>query len=609
MRNTRFFPSIKMAALPLTALFFLGFWAVLPEAATAEELFMYCGAGLRQPVDELLDVYRQETGVKVNVEFGGSGQLLARIKATGKGDVFLPGSQFYVDRLKESNEVSFSLPVVLHIPVVAVNKRKAEEIKTFADLAKPGVRVGLGDPKAMALGRTAEDILVRSGLKDAILKNTVVRAATVKQLTLYVVNGDVDAAIISRADAFQNKKNVVYFDIDPSWFTPEIVTAATLKSSTNPEAARKLAEFLASPRAVEVFGQYGFLPVPAKAAGGYRVVTDALGRKVTIPREVRSVISTCPTITTIVYMLTPDKLLGWNFKPDRRNMPEKYRGLPVLGGWFGLWSGNYETMISMHPDVILYETSFDNAAHGDLEVLNERQRKFGSILVLGIFNSGDLHDLDKVVLFLGDVLNARDKAEALVRSHRTARDTVAKRVGGLPSYKRTRVYYAEGVKGLLTDPEGSRHSILIGMCGGVNIATCPLKKGSGGMGQTEVSIEQVLAWDPDVIITENPKFFNSVFKDPVWSKIGAVREHRVYLTPRGPFCWFDRPPGASTIPGILWTAKKLQPELFADIDLKAMTKSFYQEFYHYNLSEQEIDRLIDPKVGVSPGYLPQRPQK
>ena len=238
-----------------------GIFLILSSQAIASDLFMYCGAGLRQPVDVLLKDYRQQTGVNTIVEFGGSGQLLTRFKATGKGDLYLPGSQFYVDQLKKDGRVLFSLPVVLHTPVVAVNKKMADKVKTFADLAKPGVRVGLGDPKAMALGRTAEDILNNSGIKAGILKNTVVRAATVKQLTLYVVRGDVAAAIIARADAVQNPDSLVFFEIDPNWYTPEIVTAAVLDSAKDPGEARKLAEYLGSPHAITVFGKYGFLPL------------------------------------------------------------------------------------------------------------------------------------------------------------------------------------------------------------------------------------------------------------------------------------------------------------------------------------------------------------
>lgn len=248
------------SAFVIMSIFMAFLFPAAPALADDAELLLYCGAGLRQPVDELIQDFQKQTGWKVSIEFGGSGQLLARYKATGAGDVFLPGSHFYVDKLEGSGDVAFRKPVALHTPVVAVNKEKSNLVKTFDDLAKPGVRVGLGDPQAMALGRTAEQILDNSGLKDVILPNVVARAGTVKQLTLYVSKGDVDAAIIARADAFQNTESLKYFEINPQWYTAEIITAAVLKSSGNPQAARKLADYLSSERAVEVFGKYGFLP-------------------------------------------------------------------------------------------------------------------------------------------------------------------------------------------------------------------------------------------------------------------------------------------------------------------------------------------------------------
>ena len=255
-RETR--PGRRFGMVFLIAI--ISIFLVPPAGARAEALHLYCGAGLRQPVDILVADFQKETGLKVNVEYGGSGQLLTRAKATGLGDVFLSGSAFYVDKLAEAGQVTSVKPVVLHTPVVGVNIKRAGDIKTFADLAKPGVRIGLGDPKAMALGRTAEQILDKSGIKEAILKNVATRAATVKQLTLYVVQGDVDAGIIARADAFQNKDKLAVLDIDPSWYTPEVVTIAAMKSSPNPQAAQKLTDYLASGHAVEVFGRFGFLP-------------------------------------------------------------------------------------------------------------------------------------------------------------------------------------------------------------------------------------------------------------------------------------------------------------------------------------------------------------
>jgi molybdate transport system substrate-binding protein len=176
-----------------------------------------------------------------------------RFKATKEGDLFLSGSAFFVEQLAKDGFVTHSFSIVLHPPVLAVHPSKTGEITTVDDLAKPGVRVGLGDPKAMALGRTAEEILSHSDKKDAILANTVVRAATVKQLSLYVTKGDVDAAILARSDAVQAKDALVFFDIDPAWYTPEIVTIAALNTSRHPEEALELAEFLRSPEAVAVF--------------------------------------------------------------------------------------------------------------------------------------------------------------------------------------------------------------------------------------------------------------------------------------------------------------------------------------------------------------------
>lgn len=258
LRSRVNYRSIVLGLLVIGAAF------IFSNAAFAAELYLHSGAGLRQPVDELTAEFTKETGIKVRIEYAGSGKSLARIKATGQGDVFLPGSHFYIDKLKAEGQVLWSHPVVLHIPVIGVWKKTTKQIEKFADLGKPGVRVGLGDPKAMALGRTAEDILRNSGIADKILPNVIVRAATVKQLSLYVQKGEVDAAIISRADAFQANKTVRMIPIDKSWYKPEIITAAVLKTSSDPKLARKLAEFLSSPRAVEVFGKFGFLPLSAR---------------------------------------------------------------------------------------------------------------------------------------------------------------------------------------------------------------------------------------------------------------------------------------------------------------------------------------------------------
>ena len=129
------------------------------------------------------------------------------------------------------------------------------------------------------------------------------------------------------------------------------------------------------------------------------------------------------------------------------------------------------------------------------------------------------------------------------------------------------------------------------MCGGINVADCALKQ---GMGLARVSMEQILQWDPQVMIAEQRAVYNIIGKSPLWAGIAAVRNNRIHLPPGGPFCWFDRPPGAGTIPGIPWTAATLYPDRFKDVPLRDLTRRFYEEFYHYPLTDKDLDQLLGP---------------
>lgn len=231
------------------------------QSAMAKELHVFSGAGLRQPVDQLAKTFETQTGHRVFIDYGGSGQLLARIEASGKGDLFIPGSLFYIQKLQKDGNVQTYRPIVQHTPVVGVNAKQAGRIKVFEDMAQPGIRLAMGDPEAMAFGRTAMSICEHSGMKDAILKNITVYGATVKQLAMYVSQGAVDAAIIGRTDAFQNRKTITMVPIPPEYVKAEVIAAAVLSSAADTDLAGQLAEYLSSDAAVVVFNQFGFLPL------------------------------------------------------------------------------------------------------------------------------------------------------------------------------------------------------------------------------------------------------------------------------------------------------------------------------------------------------------
>jgi len=230
-----------------------------PGEALSADLLLFAGAGLRQPTDQLIEAFEKQAGHVVRVTYGGSGQLMSSILASGQGDLFMPGALFYIEKLETMGRIHSFQKVAAHTAVVGVNKSKADLIRSFDDLARSGVRLALGDPKAMALGRTAQTILSRSSLREQILKNVVVYGATVKQLALYVAQGDADAAIIGRADAFQFKDRIRMIPIPEKYFQPETIAVAVLTDSKNRAEASRFCDFMASPESIAVFEHFGFL--------------------------------------------------------------------------------------------------------------------------------------------------------------------------------------------------------------------------------------------------------------------------------------------------------------------------------------------------------------
>lgn len=322
-------------------------------------------------------------------------------------------------------------------------------------------------------------------------------------------------------------------------------------------------------------------------AADTKTITDMTGRSVTVPAEINTILATSPPTTEAVYMLDPDVLIGLNFDLNNsKYVPEKYKDLPNVGGQQMGNTLNYETYLAMKPDVVLLGSGPDIDVTGTIEDL---QKKLNPIPVVGTIDSTNATAYGPSITFLGDLLNKKDKAAELNAFYDKVYKTVTSKVATIPDEKRVKVYYAEGPDGLKTDPAVSDHAQLITVCGGKNVAEVN-EKGGGGM--TPVSFEQVAAWNPELIIAGDSRFYKSVMTDPNWKDIDAVKNKKVYLIPNQPFGWIDRPPGVNRIIGIPWLAKVFYPDQFSDLDLNGLIKEFYSKFYHYDLSDDEQNEII-----------------
>ena len=324
---------------------------------------------------------------------------------------------------------------------------------------------------------------------------------------------------------------------------------------------------------------------------GSKNVTDMIGRDVEIPASVSNVVATSPPMTTVLYMIAPDKLKAVNFQwtdEEMKYVPGQYQSLPVVGGWYGTQDGSYEEFIASEPDIVI--ESIDEGGDGDASTVKERQEKFGTIPVVAAKDTTNVETIGESITFMGEVVGAQDKAKELNDFNDRYLNIVHDKASKLSDSDKKTVYYAQGDDGLQTNPSHSTHGQLIDLVGGVNVADS-LNQGNTTSG-IQVSIEQVISWNPDVIITNDPEFYSSVYDNPNWAKLDAVKNKEVYLSPQSPFKWFDRPVGANMIIGVPWTAKVIYPDDYKDINMVDATKEFYSNFYHFDLSDDEAKQIL-----------------
>ena len=199
-----------------------------------------------------------------------------------------------------------------------------------------------------------------------------------------------------------------------------------------------------------------------------------------------------------------------------------------------------------------------------------------------------LSDWPEALRFTGKLLGREAAAEAEALYMEKAMARLAATVGKLPDDKRRRVYYAEGPDGLATDCNRSFHTEAIELAGGYNVYRCEPKD---HMGMERISIEQVLAFDPEIIIVQDRSAAAAIHSDARWQGIRAVKAGRIHLVPRWPHNWVDRPPSVMRALGAQWLANLMYPDLYP-FDVKREARDFYRLFFGVVPTDADIDDLL-----------------
>lgn len=325
------------------------------------------------------------------------------------------------------------------------------------------------------------------------------------------------------------------------------------------------------------------MAAPATAQAS-RTIRDATGRDVALPERVTRVYAAGPPASILLYALAPELLIGWTsaFRAHERPfVPERFANLPALGRLTGRGNtANIEAVLDARPDLI-FDYGTVNDTYASLAERVQRQTGIPYLLIDGRFAA-----MAEAFALLGGVVGLPERGRDFAARTTAILADVAARVASVPAAARPRVYYGRGPRGLDTGLAGSINVESLEFMGAANVAA---ELGRGGL--VQVSLEQVLRWNPDTIVTIDPNFHREVVADPFWRGVRAVRERRVFLPPNAPFGWIDFPPSTNRLIGLYWLGKVLYPAQFPE-PLGPIVSAYFETFYHRRPDQTQLAELL-----------------
>ena len=328
-----------------------------------------------------------------------------------------------------------------------------------------------------------------------------------------------------------------------------------------------------------------------------RTITDMAGRTVNIPDKISRVYVNHQPGVVLMHTIDLDLLCAYAFEllpGEKRIVPEKYHSIPVLGTVGGNNSGNKEVIMAAKPDVAIMFTYVEDMT---VNLADDFQKSTGIPVVMAEMT---VKKIPEVYRFVGKILDREERCNKLADYCEKILQKSEIICKELEDSKKVKVYYAQGPKGLISSAAGTSHGEIIDMAGGFNV----VERNSAADGRIPVNMEQVMIWNPDVILladrihsaspTENDpnKLLQSLHDG--WKNIKACKNGRVYFVPCIPYNVLDMPPSVNRIIGILWLGDILYPGKFTT-DIRKEFAEFYDLFYNYKVTDKELDEFLFKK--------------
>lgn len=325
----------------------------------------------------------------------------------------------------------------------------------------------------------------------------------------------------------------------------------------------------------------------AFADGGKREFADSLGRTVLLPAKVEKVALSGPLTQIYAFPLCPELLVGFStaFSEDaEKYIPDEYLKLPELGQLYGgKGTMNLEALLAADPDVVIDVGQAKKTMAEDFDALTEQTG------IPFVHIEATVETAPEAYRMFSELIGESEKAEELAAWCEKALESVRECMKKVDADNaRKNVVYCLGPKGLNVLADGSFHAQIVSLCANnAAVLENPVSNGDGN----ETDMEQLILWDPEVILFRHDSIYDEIADDETWAQLQAVREGEYYKIPCGPYGWISSPPAVQCYLGLLWLTDILYPE-YTDYDLQAEVTEYYSLFYGYELSDADYSELI-----------------
>ena len=321
-----------------------------------------------------------------------------------------------------------------------------------------------------------------------------------------------------------------------------------------------------------------------------RMFIDDTGREVEIPAEIKKVVVTGTLAQMMVFAVAPDMLVAlsseWN-EVAEEFISEEYYTLPTIGNLYGTKGDlNLESLLSIAPDIIIDMGEPKKTIGEDMDTLQ------GKVNIPVVHITALLSTTNAAFVKLGELLGREEDSAVLAEYCKTTYDSTLSLMETVGESKK-KMLYCLGDKGVNVIPEASFQAELLNlMADNIAVVENPSSKGMGN----EVDMEQIMVWNPEVILFAQESVFDTVKEDASWMEIDAIKNDHYYEAPEGPYNWLGFPPSVQRYLGMLWLSELLYGEI-STVNLQEEVTEYYELFYHTQLTQEQYDRLLINSIG------------